>query len=90
MASDKGHSNCVETLLQHGADVNAGDKYNWTPLFIASWNGHIDVVKKLLKAGADPFIKGRWGGETALDKAQEKGHFKIAELLKIYTNSALM
>ena len=24
-------------------------QYNWTPLFLAAWGGHVDVVKYLLK-----------------------------------------
>ncbi|KKP00535.1 hypothetical protein THAR02_07375 [Trichoderma harzianum] len=35
-----------------GADVDAIDKHNRTALFYAAWNGHMPIVKRLLKARA--------------------------------------
>ena len=33
----------------------------WTPLFVAAWKGHIDVVRALLNAGADTTIANKSG-----------------------------
>ena len=49
-------------------------------------NGHDDIVRLLLKAGADPTTKAEVGttghAATALEAAQERGHITIVELLK--------
>ena len=38
-ASDKGHCECITTLIKAGSDVNARDKKGWTPLmFTAGWD----------------------------------------------------
>ncbi|MCL7032641.1 hypothetical protein MKW94_027747, partial [Papaver nudicaule] len=47
---------CVELLLQAGADPNAVS-YGYTPLAIPAKYGHVDVIRRLLKAGADPNYK---------------------------------
>ncbi len=45
----------VEILLKAGADVNAKDTDDWTPLhFAAAKNPSPAVLEILLKAGADP------------------------------------
>ncbi|OPB45793.1 hypothetical protein A0O28_0093600 [Trichoderma guizhouense] len=42
----------IRLTYTKGADVNAIDKYNRTALFYAAWNGHMPIVKRLLKARA--------------------------------------
>lgn len=54
-----GHTDVVEVLIEHGADVNrqakeAGD--NETPLMDAAENNHVDTVKVLLEHGADALM----------------------------------
>lgn len=34
------------------ADVNATDNFMWTPLHHACYNGHLDIAKLIVKAGA--------------------------------------
>ena len=38
----EGHTKCAEFLLSRGADVNAVDFDNRTPLYFASHNGHLE------------------------------------------------
>jgi len=49
-----GHFDCLEFLLQHGADVNVPDIKAQTPLTMAVKNRHIKCVHRLLVAGANP------------------------------------
>ncbi|XP_037788673.1 ankyrin-1-like isoform X2 [Penaeus monodon] len=58
----------IRILLNHGALCDASDEEGFTPLMVASLNGHTEVVKELLKVGADPRIHrpDDFGGDTAL------------------------
>ena len=47
----------IELLVEHGANINAIDGYNYTPLIYSSVIGNVIMTKKLLDLGADPFIK---------------------------------
>ena len=54
------HEDCskevLQTIIDHGADVNAIGKGNITPLSLASKKSNIDTIKLLLGAGAEPTI----------------------------------
>ena len=52
--ASKGFSMVCELLLENGADPLAETNAGVSPLYIASSNGHKDVVRVLLKFGADP------------------------------------
>ncbi|KAJ0422032.1 ankyrin repeat-containing domain protein [Aspergillus carlsbadensis] len=52
-AAYKGRSELVATLLAHGANVVATDKYGWNALHNACYSGHTDIAMMLMKAGAD-------------------------------------
>jgi ankyrin repeat protein len=80
-AARLGRVETVNALITAGADVNAPDGDNMTPLMHASQNGHANIVDVLLRANADLTETNRWGG-TALDIATEAGHHKIAATLR--------
>ena len=40
-------------VLYNGANVNTADKHDFTPLYIACQEGHIEVVRELLNNGAN-------------------------------------
>ena len=46
----------VDLLLAHGAPVNQQTSRGVTPLFTACEQGHTEVARKLLDAGADPHM----------------------------------
>jgi ankyrin repeat protein len=48
---------------------------------MASGGGHPEIVKMLLRAGADVNMKAV-EGETALSVAKEEGHSEVVQLLK--------
>ena len=68
-------------LLAKEADVNAQDKYGWTPLHVAAYYGAERVVDLLLAEGADP-LKVTRGGDTAYLIALAQGHRKLLPRLK--------
>ena len=76
------HFKCVELLLAGGADQNMVCDYGWTPLHKACEMGYIKAVELLVNHPSVDINKKENGGETALDKATEKEHTDVIELLK--------
>ncbi len=58
----------VRFLLENQVDVNSLDAHRNTPLIAAAKGGHLDVVKLLMKKGADPNLKNS-AGKRAYDYA---------------------
>jgi ankyrin repeat protein len=76
----------VKELLDSGADVNARDVFDGTPLIMAALHGHIDIAKLLLDKGAD--IEARDNqGHTAISYAFDiEDKDKRRELLEIFNH----
>lgn len=68
-------------LIEYGADVNyVDDEYRSTPLSYAARWGHVEMVRLLLAAGAQPTKAGApWA--TPLAWARKKNHVAIEKLL---------
>jgi ankyrin repeat protein len=77
----------VKWCLDHGADPNARWPH-WdadvTPLHLAAWQGHAEVVRLLLSAGADPTIHDSKHDGDALGWAEFAGQLEIVRILKDY------
>jgi uncharacterized protein len=61
---------CARVLVKAGADINAGDPNNITPMLLALINGHYDFAAFMIDHGADPNIAddtGRTPLFTAVD-----------------------
>lgn len=69
------HIIAIERLLQKP------QRPNKEGLFVAAENGHLDVARLLLEAGAQKDTA-TFPGETALSIATLKGHLDIARLLR--------
>jgi ankyrin repeat protein len=67
-------------LIQKGADINATDGNNSTPLHYAAIKGNDSTVSLLIQKGANRMLKDN-KGQTALDKAIEKKHEKCISIL---------
>jgi hypothetical protein len=60
-ASQRGHKDVVAFLASRGADVNAVDDTQWTPLHMAACEGKASVCTTLLALKADPAAKTKHG-----------------------------
>ena len=86
-AAAKGDLDAVKSLLNSGHQINQPynikELYGGNPLFSAVFNGHIDVVKYLLKNGALVNVIDI-NGDTPLDWAISKNNMELDLLLRKY------
>ena len=75
-----GHVKIVDILIDAGAEVDAKSNADITALWLASGGNKIDVMKTLLKKGADATIT-RVDGTTALMTSGVSGHVEATKLL---------
>lgn len=76
-----GPIDAVVLLLRHGADANGWDEHHrFTSIFTAVQINHIEAVRILLAAGADPNVRDNEGTSPLLFCAQN-GLLEIARLL---------
>ncbi|KAK2754570.1 hypothetical protein FQN54_006971 [Arachnomyces sp. PD_36] len=84
VASEFGREDYAKALIEMKDGRNAIELTDaimqWTPLFVASVNGHLEVVKLLIQAGATqtPLDDRGW---TAKEHAAYRGHLSIAAML---------
>ena len=71
-------------LLNHGADANVQNDGGWTPLHMAAWNKHLEIVQILLDHHADIHAQSH-RGEVALHHAachhSSPFHINVLQLL---------
>ncbi|MGQ9909547.1 MAG: ankyrin repeat domain-containing protein [Candidatus Flexifilum sp.] len=79
------HRALVEQLVAAGADINAGEGSN-TPLHAAALFDRPEIARWLLDHDANPFAVD-FEGKTPYDRAVEKGHPRVAELLKPFAEA---
>lgn len=72
----------AKLLINSRTKLNDQNHYGQTALMLAVKNNNINIVKTLIKAGADPEIKDEWNDCTALDLAENHNHDDIAKLLR--------
>ncbi len=83
LAAPYGSPELIKKLVDAGADVNAHDSREMTPLMfaVASENQNPAVVRVLLRAGASVNAKSNTG-ETALDWAMKFGNPAVISILR--------
>src|SRR5205085_1056489 len=64
-AAREGCLECTRTLAEAGADLNASDPDNVSPLLTSVLNGHFDLAAYLINQGANP-DKWDWWGQSPL------------------------
>lgn len=75
----------AKTLILAGANVNAQDHMQNSPLLYAGAEGYTDILKLILAHQPNFKIYNRYGG-TALIPAAEKGHIENVKILANWTN----
>lgn len=68
-------------LLQNGAAADVPNARGQTPLYIAASVGNAEIVRLLLRAGADPSRSCR--GETPIGIARSRGHAQVVADLEV-------
>ncbi|MGD0612154.1 MAG: ankyrin repeat domain-containing protein [Anaerolineales bacterium] len=76
-----GYVDVAYRLLDAGADPNARQSGDNSPLHISAQNGQVEMVRLLLDYGANLEVK-NMDRKTPLDLASEKGFTEMAMLLK--------
>jgi len=79
-AITRGDIDAVRELIDHGADVDARDRYGQTGLMRAAHAGYRDIVETLIEHEADLNVTAKFG-LSALMLAVVAGHPEIARLL---------
>jgi ankyrin repeat protein len=69
----------IDQLILDGFNVNEEDSWQITPLICACEKGQLEVVKALIKHGAEPYNEEFF--ENPVDVAAKHGHFQIIEYL---------
>nr|XP_020856845.1 LOW QUALITY PROTEIN: ankyrin repeat domain-containing protein 53 [Phascolarctos cinereus] len=72
---------CVQFLLEKGAPVNVQNRNGITPLHLAAWEGMLDCIKVLVKAGADVHALDRQNRKS-IDLCRLWNHRECARFLK--------
>ncbi|KAK4291833.1 hypothetical protein Pmani_035357 [Petrolisthes manimaculis] len=77
LAARYGYQTILETMIESGAYVDLRDEDGWTSLIWGARNNHTAIVKRLLELNADPNIKNRNYGDSALTWAAYNGRLNI-------------
>ncbi|HEX5472427.1 MAG TPA: ankyrin repeat domain-containing protein, partial [Lacipirellulaceae bacterium] len=78
-----GHMDMIKALVEAGANINERSRLGRTPLMWAANDGHIDVIRYLLKKGANPALLDD-NGESAAGLAEKNGFKAIAATLRSF------
>ena len=79
-----GELDVVKELISHGANINAINNFNWTPLSLAAEEDQWDIVLLFLEQGAN-IEEVQGGRKYLLEKAENAG--KLEWLSEIIDNN---
>mmetsp|Transcript_85736 Transcript_85736/g.188241 ORF Transcript_85736/g.188241 Transcript_85736/m.188241 type:complete len:748 (-) Transcript_85736:481-2724(-) len=82
-ATQGGHHEVVDLLLQRGANGECRRKDGSTPLLVAAHGGHVHVIKRLVNSRVDLNARASEdrGSTTALFVAAQRGHTAVVRYL---------
>jgi ankyrin repeat protein len=85
LALEDGREVAVKALVQSGKiDIHAGDRFGFTPVYRAAWNGHATILQYLLERGAKANISAKGTHVTPLIAATMNGHLGCVKILHKY------
>ena len=87
IAARFGHIDCLDLLLEQGADIEARNEDGYTPLMIACIKKRVDAIERLLQYGANVNAIQEYDGEswcTVLQHACIAGDLAIVDRLILY------
>ena len=80
------HGVLVTWLIEHGAELDHTAKYGLSALMTAVVRGHVDIVRRLVNAGANTSLRGTgapgFADKTALDLAVARDDRAMIEILR--------
>ena len=76
-------------LLERGVDPNSAPQNGETPLHSASYQGHAEIVRTLLEAGADPALRDGNYNSTPFGWALEGKRTEVIDVLREFTLPSL-
>lgn len=79
-AARDGDLSKIKILLAPRVDLNFRNEYGMTPLMLASYMKHLDVVRELIKSGASLDVQDKQG-RTALMRATTANNLEIIQEL---------
>ena len=87
--ANKGNLDIVECLIGAKADVDQAKNDGVTPLIMSAHRGHFNIVKTLIRHGANPTLEFQQGGHgyTAQQNATDANHPEIAAYLEEATRA---
>ena len=80
-AAEAKDAELIALYIKAGAPCDAGDYDKRTAIHLAAAEGNTSIVEALLRAGANPLVKDRWGA-TPLDEAKREGRRETVKLLE--------
>ena len=80
-AAISGDVDQIRRLLKQDANLVRAEYWYTQPIHFAVREGHLEVVKVLLEAGADP-AHVRYEGEQLTTVARDRGHEEVAKLIE--------
>jgi outer membrane protein assembly factor BamB len=80
-AARQGDLAAVNAALAAGADIESGDRYNATALFLAARAGHVEIVRHLAERGADVNAAESFYDARPLETALENDDLEMARTL---------
>lgn len=80
-AATNGDVASIEQMCLNNRNVNETDRFGWTALMMAAYEGHLDVIKTLVRVGARINIES-YKGDTAIGLAERGKHEQVVKFLR--------
>jgi hypothetical protein len=82
-----GHMDCVELLVERGADIHVKSAWGWhTPLHMACAHAHVEIGQFLLEQGANWDAKDK-NKRTPMRMGVDNGHSGILAMLQMWVSA---